>query len=248
MKINYLKPKYILTKHFSLRPEKAETFKFNRNLTLQKPIETLKLSNTIENSQNLRKMLRDLIKAKGPITIAEYMNTCLYEKNYGYYTTKEHIFGKTGDFITSPEVSQMFGEIIGQWIDKVLAAYGNPKSYDIIEIGCGRGFLMLDIVRTLSGLKKLRGSNIIMIEKSDKLAKIQQDNLLDAMAKLSIFFEYKQDKEAKSDIFTCKSHNITFQWYSSLNEYIKKRNSLQLNLDFQKEMKMSEINQIKPVK
>jgi hypothetical protein len=250
LKLTFDKSKYIKTfcKNFTLKNTKKEAYTFNRALTLNQSIERLKFSNPNENSLNLRKMLRDLIKAKGPISISEYMNICLYDKNYGYYTTKEHIFGKTGDFITSPEVSQMFGEIIGMWIDKILISYNNPGKYDIIEIGCGRGFLMLDIIRTLNNLKKFKGANIIMIEKSEKLAKIQQDNLLNTLSKLSIFFEYKQDKENKSDLFTCRSHNITFQWFNSLSDYIKKRNTLKLDLEHLHTMKLSDMEEIKTLK
>jgi len=122
------------------------------------------------------------------------MNICLYDKDYGYYTTKEHIFGAKGDFITSPEISQMFGEIIGIWMFKVIEGFRFPDKIDILEIGAGRGFMMSDIIRTLVNLKKNNEYNIYIVEKSGKLAKIQQDNITNMLAKEKIFMEYKFDK------------------------------------------------------
>jgi hypothetical protein len=210
-------------------------------------MERLKFTNKSENSKKLKSQIRDLIKAKGPISLGEYMNICLYDKNYGYYTTKEHIFGKQGDFITSPEASQIFGEIIGYWVDRVLASYNNPSKYDLIEIGCGRGFLMCDVLKILYNLKKLKGANIIMIEKSDKLAKIQQTNILNQFIKDGIFFEYKQDKQNNSDSFINKEKDITITWYNGIDNYIKVRNEHHIKYDT-KVVKLSDVPENKNLK
>lgn len=229
------------------KKEINDKYTFNRNLTLSRPIDKFKFTNKLENSNLLKKQIRDLIKAKGAISLGEYMNICLYDKNYGYYTTKEHIFGKHGDFITAPEASQIFGEIIGYWVEKVLASYGYPKIFDIIEIGCGRGFLMADITRILYKINKLKGANIIMIEKSDKLAKIQQDNILNQFTKEGIFFEYKQDLQNNSDMFINKDLNITLKWYSGIDNYLKVRNQHNIKYDM-RDLKLSEVPEIKNLK
>ena len=70
-------------------------------------------------SRLARKIVR-LIEANGPITVADYMALCLFDPDDGYYTTREP-FGAAGDFITAPEISQMFGELIGVWLLERLA-------------------------------------------------------------------------------------------------------------------------------
>ena len=123
------------------------------------------------------------------------MNICLYDTEYGYYTTKEHIFGARGDFITSPEISQMFGEVIAIWIYKVLEGFKFPDKFDILEIGAGRGFMMSDIIRTIFTFNKNDEKNFYIVEKSDKLAKIQQDNITNMLMKEKIFMDYSYEKE-----------------------------------------------------
>lgn len=173
-----------------------QMFSFNRPINLKaENFQNINLlSSSKENGRKLRKKLADLIKTKGPINLYEYMNICLYDKAYGYYTTKEHIFGAKGDFITSPEISQMFGEIIGIWIFKVIEGFKFPDKIDIVEIGAGRGFMMSDIIRTLITFKRNHELNFYICEKSEKLAKIQQENITNMLLKEKIFMEYRHDK------------------------------------------------------
>jgi NADH dehydrogenase [ubiquinone] 1 alpha subcomplex assembly factor 7 len=121
------------------------------------------------------------------------MTTCLYDKNYGYYTTKDHIFGDKGDFITAPEVSQLFGESIAVWIYKVLEAWKFPKEFDLVEVGAGRGVLMSDIIKCLIKVDKLKGCTVYIVDKSDKLIKIQQENINNVLLKNKIFTEFSHD-------------------------------------------------------
>lgn len=90
--------------------------------------------------------LARLIRAAGPITIAHYMSEALANPRHGYYTTRDP-FGAEGDFITAPEVSQMFGEMVGLWCVDLWERLGRPARFRLAEAGPGRGTLMRDALR-----------------------------------------------------------------------------------------------------
>jgi SAM-dependent MidA family methyltransferase len=92
--------------------------------------------------------IRDEILATGPITVARYMALCLGHPVHGYYTRRDPL-GAGGDFVTAPEISQMFGELIGLWIAATWGAMGAPARLDLVELGPGRGTLMDDALRAL---------------------------------------------------------------------------------------------------
>jgi len=152
------------------------------------------LKNTKNNAEKIKTILMDKINTTGPISIAEYMNICLYDQDYGYYTTKEHIFGDKGDFSTAPEISQLFGESLGIWVYKVLESFGFPNTYDLIEIGGGRGLLMSDVLRSLKKFNTIDGVSVYMIEKSKTLRKIQQEVIIKSLNSDRIFLQYKYDE------------------------------------------------------
>src|SRR5260221_13801808 len=93
-----------------------------------------------------KKYLEDRITQEGPLTIAQYMSLSLYHPEYGYYRNYNPI-GMQGDFITSPEVSQMFGEMIGACFTELWERMGNPSEIHVIELGPGQGTLMQDFLR-----------------------------------------------------------------------------------------------------
>lgn len=93
--------------------------------------------------------IRNIIVSRGFITIDEFMAICLYDDECGYYKTRNPI-GKDADFITAPEISQMFGETIGIWLKTEWDRLNNPKDLNIIELGPGRGTLLGDALRVFS--------------------------------------------------------------------------------------------------
>jgi NADH dehydrogenase [ubiquinone] 1 alpha subcomplex assembly factor 7 len=94
----------------------------------------------------LETLIREMIAAEGPMRLDRYMGLCLGHPQHGYYITRDPL-GERGDFITAPEVSQAFGELIGIWCVAAWTAMGQPASFNLIELGPGRGTLMSDILR-----------------------------------------------------------------------------------------------------
>ncbi|CAM5339742.1 hypothetical protein MAUB1S_05886 [Mycolicibacterium aubagnense] len=126
----------------------------------------------------LKRRIIEVITTVGPIPASEYMALCLFDPQAGYYSTREP-FGKGGDFITAPEVSQMFGELVAVWCYEAWRAIGSPMPVTLAEIGPGRGTLMKDMLRTLQRLDPAfaRGASIALIETSPRLREVQKDKL-----------------------------------------------------------------------
>lgn len=126
----------------------------------------------------LSEKIAALIGNAGPISVADYMAICLFDPEDGYYTTREP-FGAKGDFVTAPEVSQMFGELVAVWLVQAWRAVGAPASPTIAEIGPGRGTLMKDMVRTISRIAPdlAAAADFALVEASPRLATIQQETL-----------------------------------------------------------------------
>jgi NADH dehydrogenase [ubiquinone] 1 alpha subcomplex assembly factor 7 len=121
--------------------------------------------------------IRRLIEVAGPMPVAEYMRLCLTHPRHGYYITGEPI-GAGGDFITAPEISQMFGELIGIWMAAVWQQMGAPDNIRIIELGPGRGTMMLDAMRAIRVAEPFRAAVVLhLVEISPALQKLQQQRL-----------------------------------------------------------------------
>ncbi len=129
------------------------------------------------NTSPLTQKLADRIQKHGPISVADYMAMALGDPEHGYYAAQESI-GVEGDFITAPEVSQMFGEMIGAWLTDIWLQMGKPDSVKLVELGPGRGTLMADVLRTISTWPEFKAAvTVHLVETSPKLRQMQFDAL-----------------------------------------------------------------------
>jgi len=125
----------------------------------------------------LEKEIRALIESEGPIPVSRYMALCLGHPRHGYYITRDP-FGAAGDFVTAPEVSQMFGEMIGIWCAEVWRAAGEPAKINLIEFGPGRGTLMVDMLRAAKVVPAFRATiDVHLVETSPTLTERQRRTL-----------------------------------------------------------------------
>jgi NADH dehydrogenase [ubiquinone] 1 alpha subcomplex assembly factor 7 len=124
-------------------------------------------------------MIRARIARDGPMPIATFMTLCLYDLDHGYYLRGDPL-GAAGDFVTAPEVSQMFGEMIGLWAAEVWQEIGAPATLQLIEIGPGRGTMMLDALRAARAAPEFRRAlRVHLIEVSPALRQRQAHTLRD---------------------------------------------------------------------
>jgi NADH dehydrogenase [ubiquinone] 1 alpha subcomplex assembly factor 7 len=125
-------------------------------------------------------VIRTRIAREGPMPIATFMALCLYDPDHGYYLRGDPL-GAGGDFVTAPEVSQMFGEMIGLWAAEVWQEIGAPAVLQLIEIGPGRGTMMHDAIRAARAAPEFRRAlRVHLIEVSPALRQRQSHTLRDA--------------------------------------------------------------------
>ena len=125
----------------------------------------------------LGKRLRQDISQNGPISLADFMARCLLDPEHGYYTTRIPI-GRSGDFTTAPEISQMFGELVGLSLAQAWMDQGAPLAAALFEMGPGRGTLMADILRStrrVPGFHDAQG--VHLLEASPRLREVQKETL-----------------------------------------------------------------------
>lgn len=121
--------------------------------------------------------LKDRIAREGPLTVAQYMEVALAHPEHGYYMGRDP-FGRGGDFITAPEVSQMFGELVGLWCAAVWQSMGAPAGVRLVELGPGRGTLMADLLRATRGVEGFPGAgDVHLVETSPALRAHQKESL-----------------------------------------------------------------------
>ena len=129
----------------------------------------------------LESEIRRLIAVAGPMPLADYMRLALTHPQYGYYITRDPI-GAGGDFITAPEISQMFGELIGLWMVAVWQQMGSPENVRVIELGPGHGTLMIDAFRAAKIVKDFQTAVVLHLVEISPRLKEQQQLRLEALA------------------------------------------------------------------
>eukprot|EP01048_Picozoa_sp_COSAG05_P014264 COSAG05_NODE_1599_length_4452_cov_2.249024_2_plen_259_part_00 len=135
----------------------------------------------------VERMLTSRIQAQGPVSIGDFMQEVLSAPVGGYYTEAAAtddggsklpghggVFGARGDFVTAPEISQLFGELVGLWSIAVWQAAGQPSRCEIVELGPGGGKMMSDILRTAKHFKSFGDAlEVVLVEASPPLRRAQ---------------------------------------------------------------------------
>jgi SAM-dependent MidA family methyltransferase len=133
----------------------------------------------------LEKLIREMIAESGPISVETYMALALAHPAHGYYASRMPL-GPSGDFITAPEVSQMFGELIGLWCAAVWQAMEKPRPLLLAELGPGRGTLMADAVRAARSVPDFAAAlTVHLVEISEVLRQSQEAALMHLGAQVS---------------------------------------------------------------
>lgn len=126
-----------------------------------------------DRETSLAKIMRQHIATHGPMDIGQFMNMALCHPQHGYYM-KQDPFGRDGDFTTAPEISQMFGEMIGAWIADIWIQMGRPAPFGLVECGPGRGTLMADVMRATKGVEGFHTACVMhLVEISPTLKAMQ---------------------------------------------------------------------------
>jgi len=125
----------------------------------------------------LERSLARRIGFSGPISVADFMSEALFHPRHGYYRHAAAI-GRGGDFITAPEISQVFGELIGAWLAERWTSLGRPAPINLVELGPGRGTLLADALRVTRKLSDLQQAlRIHLVEINPQLRAQQRDRL-----------------------------------------------------------------------
>ncbi len=158
----------------------------------------------------MKSHLKNLIQINGSISISQFMNEALFHPKLGYYQS-QNPFGKDGDFITAPEISQVFGELIGAYLVGIWQNNYSGGKINLVEMGAGRGTLMKDLLGfacKISGFLDM--VNISIIEISPRLQEVQQQNLqefkIDWYGNFADFYKQKNDAPiffVANELFDC---------------------------------------------
>jgi NADH dehydrogenase [ubiquinone] 1 alpha subcomplex assembly factor 7 len=131
----------------------------------------------VTQSSPLKSEIEKLIRTSGPMPVWRYMELCLTHPQHGYYISRDPL-GREGDFTTAPEVSQMFGELLGLWTASLWKTLGSPPLLRLIELGPGRGTMMSDAIRALRVVPPLhRSLSVHLVEVNPVLREKQRATL-----------------------------------------------------------------------
>ncbi|XP_014230213.1 protein arginine methyltransferase NDUFAF7 homolog, mitochondrial [Trichogramma pretiosum] len=173
-------------------------------------VEQCQQTNSVNQKSDLCKDLQYKIKLSGPLSVAGYMKHVLTHPAKGYYINKD-VLGPEGDFVTSPELSQLFGEMIAVWIISECKKIHNKK-FQIVELGPGRGTLSRDILRVFDKLKMNEEVSLHLVEVSQALAKVQKDMLCGSESSS----EDSKESKGKHYMKGKTSNGIDVYWYKSV--------------------------------
>lgn len=122
--------------------------------------------------------ISSIIRSTGPLSVADYFAICLADPEHGYYKTRQP-FGRTGDFVTAPEISQLFGEMLGVFVVHAWQQHGLPAGVRLVEIGPGRGTMMADMLRVIGRIAAplYQSMSVHLVETSKRLAETQSQTL-----------------------------------------------------------------------
>ena len=128
----------------------------------------------------LASKIAQAIATHGPLSIAQFMRMALLDQEQGYYQQAQ-VFGRQGDFVTAPEISQMFGEMLGVWCAERWRSLGCPKNFVLLELGPGKGTMMHDILRACKNVPGMHQAlQVYLYEASARLKAIQAETLADS--------------------------------------------------------------------
>lgn len=128
----------------------------------------------------LETIITRMISEDGPMALDRYMSLCLGHPEHGYYMTRDPL-GAAGDFTTSPEISQVFGELIGVWVAQTWQQHGSPRHFALVELGPGRGTLMMDVLRVLQKVPACaKAADVHLVETSPVLRGAQLERVPNA--------------------------------------------------------------------
>ena len=188
----------------------------------------------------------NFFKRSKTLTVDKFFKNVLYDKKYGYYMSRIP-FGKKGDFVTSPNISNLFSEIIAIWIINCWELFGKPKNFNIIELGPGDGSLVKILLQSFKKFPEFNKiKNIYLYEKSQYLKKIQKKTLqnkdikwIDTFSKIKkgpvIFFgneffdaiPIKQFKKIKNSLY---EKNYTLDKNYKIKEIFKKASNADIKV------------------
>jgi NADH dehydrogenase [ubiquinone] 1 alpha subcomplex assembly factor 7 len=125
----------------------------------------------------LAKIIRGIVEQEGPMPLDRFMALALGHPEHGYYMTRDP-FGVSGDFTTAPEISQIFGELIGVWVTQLWDQMRQPRHFALVELGPGRGTLMADLLRVLQKVPACtKAAEVHFVETSPVLRAAQQERV-----------------------------------------------------------------------
>ncbi len=191
------------------------------------------------------------LKKKYNFSLDQYINLCLYNKKFGYYM-KRNPFGIKGDFVTAPNISRLFSEIIAIWIISFWQSLGSPKKFNLIELGAGNGEMMKILIESFQNFPDfLKSCNLIIYEKSPSLIKIQKKKLtknkiiwithLEKLKKIPSIFVANEFFDAIAIKQFKKNKNLWFEKFVSLKN-TEKAKFFEKKIDIRKFEKKINLN------